>query len=170
MMTQVDTTVFDAAIASLKGAAAYNRDDVGRPAAILWPDEKREWETLVPRLRMVLPQFLVFGPYDKTNRSGPAIWLRCVLASRIPDVTWAPEDVPIIYMPSVSRMTLRATEECPAELRPLAELQYRGVFWSQYNGKDWTIAAFLQTEKGGLEHRQGQSHRCLDPSLFREAG
>ena len=82
--TQFGATVFDAVIASLKGAAAYNRGDVERPAAILWPDEKREWETLVPRLRMVLPQFLIFGPYDRTNRSGPTIWLRCVLAGRIP--------------------------------------------------------------------------------------
>jgi hypothetical protein len=150
-VTDVTTqTVFDAVIASLKCAAAYNRDDMARPAAILWPDEKREWESLIPRLRMVLPQFLIFAPYDKANRSGPAIWLRCVLAGRIPDVTWAPEDVPIIYLPGVSRPTLRATEEYPAELRPLAELQYRSVFWSQHNGRDWTIAAFLQSEKGGL--------------------
>ena len=41
-MTQTDATVFDAVIASLKGAAAYNRDDVAQPATILWPDEKRE--------------------------------------------------------------------------------------------------------------------------------
>ena len=31
------------------------------------------------------------------------------------------------------------------------ELQYRGVFWSQLNGKDWTITAFLQTNNGGLQ-------------------
>jgi hypothetical protein len=58
--------------------------------------------------------------------------------------------VPIIYLPGVSRPTLRATEDCPPELRPLAELQYRGVFWVQANGKDWTIAAFLQSDRGGL--------------------
>jgi len=39
-------------------------------------------ETLVLRLRIVLPQFLIFGPYDKTKRSGPAIWLCCVLQTR----------------------------------------------------------------------------------------
>ena len=37
------------------------------------------------------------------------------------------------------------------ELKPLAELQYRGVFWSQVNGKDWTVTAFLQTNHGGLQ-------------------
>ena len=99
-------TVFAAILDSLNSAAAYNRDDVVRPTAILWPDEKREWEGLVPRLRTALPQLLVFGPYDKTPRSGPAIWLRCVLAGRISEVTWASDDVPIIYLPGVSRPTL----------------------------------------------------------------
>jgi hypothetical protein len=32
----------------------------------------------------------------------------------------------------------------------LAELQYRGVFWSQTNGKDWTVKAFLTARQGGL--------------------
>jgi hypothetical protein len=29
-------------------------------------------------------------------------------------------------------------------------LQYRGVFWTQINGKDWTVNAFLRAIKGGL--------------------
>jgi hypothetical protein len=144
-------TVFDAILASLQAAADYHRDEVVQPAVILWTDEKREWERLVPRLRMVLPHFLVFGPYDKANRTGPAIWLRCVIAGKIADTCIPLGSVPIIYLPGVSRATLRATEECPQELKPLAELQYRGVFWSQTNGKDWTIAALLQTNHGGLQ-------------------
>jgi hypothetical protein len=59
--------------------------------------------------------------------------------------------VPILYLPGVSRATLRATEDCPDELKPLAEIQYRGVFWSQVNGKDWTVTAFLQSNHGGLQ-------------------
>jgi hypothetical protein len=148
--TQPRETVFDALIASLQGVAAYNRDDVVPPAAILWTDARRDWEILIPRLHVVLPQFLTLGSYDQANRVGPAIWLRSVLAGRIPDVAIPPDVVPIIYLPGVSRPTLRATEDCPPELRPLAELQYRGAFWSQYNGKDWTIAAFLQSDRGGL--------------------
>jgi hypothetical protein len=69
----------------------------------------------------------------------------------VPNVTWPSTAVPVLYLPGVSRATLRATEECPNELKPLAELQYRGVFWSHPNGKDWTIAAFLQSENGGLK-------------------
>jgi len=144
-------SVIDALLSSIQKAAEYHSDDAVPPAAILWPDEKREWERLVPRLRMVLPQFLVFGPYDQANRSGPAIWLRCVLGEKIPNVHLAKGIVPIIYLPGVSRATLRATDECPADLKPLAELQYRGTFWSQYNGKDWTVNAFLQTNHGGLQ-------------------
>src|SRR6266511_6458779 len=154
--TQPRETVFEALTALVQGAAAYNRDDVVPPAAILWTDERREWESLVPRLRVILPQFLALGSYDQANRVGPALWLRCVLAGRVPEVTTAPDLVPIIYLPGVSRPTLRATEDCPAELRPLAELQYRGVFWSQYNGKDWTIAAFLQSDRGGIGLRLGR--------------
>ena len=149
-MTQPGT-VFDALLASLQKATDYNRDDMTPPAAVLWPDEKREWERLVPRLRAAWPHFLTFGPFDKANRSGPAIWLRCVLAGKMPDIAVPAGTVPVIYLPGVSRSTLRATEECPAELKPLAELQYRGVFWSQLNGKDWTVTAFLQSGTGGLE-------------------
>jgi hypothetical protein len=162
-------TVLDALLAALQSVAAYNTDDVVPPAAVLWPDEKREWTALVPRLRLALPHFLVFGPYDRESRTGPAIWLRCVLAQKIPEFTWAPDTVPIMYLPGVSRATLRATEECPQALKPLAELQYRGVFWSQLNGKDWTITAFLQTEHGGLGLEIARDiataaamRRCLD--------
>jgi hypothetical protein len=49
-------------------------------------------------------------------------------------------------MPHVSRQTLRAVEECPDALKPLVELQYRGVVWTQKNGKDWTLEAFLVSE------------------------
>lgn len=155
----------DAIIESLKAAAVYNRDDVEPPAAILWPDEKREWECLVPRLRMVLPQFLVLGPYNKTNRTGPAIWLRCVLGRRIPEVD-LPLIVPIVYLPGVSRLSLRATEECPPELKPLAELQYRGVFWSCQVGslRGWRTcqkepASSLQMACGSTWGKS--SRRCL---------
>ncbi len=143
-------TLFDALLASLRRAADYNRDDTVRPAAVLWPDEKREWERLAPRFRASLPHFFALGSYDPATRTGPAIWLRCVLAGKIPEAAVGTGAVPILYLPGVSRALLRATEDCPWELKPLAELQYRGVFWSQASAKDWTVAAFLQAEKGGL--------------------
>ena len=141
----------DALVGSLLSAATYNRDDAVAPAAVLWPDEKREWEKLVPRLRQALPQFLTLGTFDADSRTGPAIWLRCVLGGQVPEVVLPAGTVPILYLPGISRATLRATEDCPSELKPLAELQYRGVFWSQFNHKDWTVPAFLQSAKGGLQ-------------------
>ena len=155
-------TVLDSLLRTLQKAADYNRDDVVPPAAILWPDEKREWERLLPRLRLALPHLLAFGPYDPTTRTGPAIWLRCVLAGKIPELALPPGVIPILYLPGISRPTLRATDECPPELRPLAELQYRGVFWSQHNGKDWTVSAFLQAEKGGLNLRLARDTATQD--------
>ena len=85
-------TVFDTLLAALRSSAAYNRDDVVPPAVMLWPDEKREGERLLPRLRLALPHRLTFGPYDKDRRTGPAIWIRCALAGRIPEITW-PADI-----------------------------------------------------------------------------
>ena len=58
--------------------------------------------------------------------------------------------VPVLYLPGVGRQDLRAVESCPESLKPLAELQYLGVIWSQVNGKDWTILTFLKSDQDGL--------------------
>jgi hypothetical protein len=56
-------TVFDPLLNALQKAGDYNRGNTVPPADMLWPDAKRERESLVPRTWGVLPQFLVFGPY-----------------------------------------------------------------------------------------------------------
>jgi hypothetical protein len=89
------------------------------PAAVLWPDEKREREKLAPRLRSVVPQFLTLCQFDAAHRTGLAIWLRCVLAGKIAELTLTSGTVPIIHWPGVSRVTPRATEYCLQELKPL---------------------------------------------------
>lgn len=45
------TTLFESLFGALRRSADYNRDDTVPLAAILWPDERREWEMSVPRLR-----------------------------------------------------------------------------------------------------------------------
>ena len=54
----------------------------------------------------------------------------------------------------------------------MAELQYRGVLWSQKNGRDWTVNAFLQSRDGGLgirvEGDQG-TREALQRSLLKLA-
>lgn len=145
------STVLDSLLTALSKAADYNRNDQAAPAVILWPDEARQWEPLMPRLRGILPHLLTLGSYDPATRAGPAIWIRCLLFRALPGFNyWPDETTAVIYLPGVSRHQLRAVENCPAALQPLAALQYRGVFFAHANGKDWSIAAFLQSDKAGL--------------------
>lgn len=143
-------TVIDAIVQSLGRAGEYNRDDQVAPAVVLWPDNEQQWEPLLPVLRERLPHLLTLGAYDAAKKTGPAVWIRCMIARGLPEANWTEKDIPIIYLPGVSRQELRAVAECPAPLMPLAELQYRGVFWSQASHKDWTVLAFLQASDGGL--------------------
>lgn len=138
------TTFIEAVAVALREAGAYNRDDQARPAAVLWPDRERQWEPLLPRLREQLP-LLTLGRFDVAARSGPAYWLRYKLSEE-----YDGDLPPILYLPGVARAELRAVEECPRPLRPLAELQYRGVFWAHRNGRDWSVPAFLASADGGV--------------------
>lgn len=189
-------TVIQALIKTLRAAAVFNPQVQVAPACILWPDKDRQWEAVIPRLQSELGELLVLGDFAPERRTGPAIWLRCVLANTVADIgvqgagdraqgaelppdtcplkpntctigenrvqgagcrgqgAELPPDTcplpPILYLPGVSRQDLRAVESCPDHLKPLAELQYRGVIWSQVNAKDWTIMAFLKSDQGGL--------------------
>lgn len=151
-------TVLEALAHSLAKASVYNRGVMVGPAAILWTDEGRQWEGLIPLLRELLPSLVQLGPYDPAARSGPGIWLRCLLAGELEAEGWSGEPVPILYLPGVSRQMLRAVESCPRHLQPLAELQYRGVLWSQQNARDWTVLAFLKSKEGlGLDVAQDKA-------------
>ncbi|WP_200346471.1 BREX-1 system phosphatase PglZ type B [Halochromatium glycolicum] len=165
-------TVLDRVLDSLRSAANISRVDQVRPAAVLWTDHERQWQALAERLREMLPELLVLGDHDPEARRGPAIWIKCMLARTLDEAEWPAGAVPIIYLPGVSRADLRAIESCPRELQPLAELQYRGVFWSQLNGKDWTVNAFLSSSRGGLnldlsadQATRHALHRALDVLL-----
>ena len=142
-------TFLESLVAAIEGASAYNSQDQVPPAAVLWPDGERQWESLLPALRNQLPVFAL-GEYSPDENTGPAYWLRCIIARTIPHPSLQDGQVPVLYLPGHSRSEFRVMESCPPELQPLAELQYRGILWSQKNGKDWTIAAFLQSKEGGL--------------------
>jgi hypothetical protein len=124
------------------------------PVAIVWTDATGEWSSLAPLLRVLMPEFFTYGEYLPAERSGPAIWLKCIVDRTLPDAP-APGKVPVLYLPYVSRQTLRAAADCPPQLAPLIELQYRGRVWHQSNGRDWTVLAFLMSAEGlGLEIAQ----------------
>ena len=99
-----------------------------------------------------IPELYALGPYAPEVRQGPVIWLKCIIERSLPDASPPPGVVPILYLPNVSRQDLRAGGDCPTDLQPLIELQYRGAVWHQRNGRDWTVDAFLSSEDGvGLE-------------------
>jgi hypothetical protein len=135
-------------VAALQSAAKGNSHAAVPTVAVLWPDKDGQWQAALPALKALLPSLCVLGPYVPEQRSGPAIWLKCAIAGLIAEMQF--DGVPVVYLPGVSRAELRAIESCPRDLQPLAELQYRGVFWSQANAKDWTLSAFLSSKTGGL--------------------
>src|SRR3989442_1285468 len=118
-------TVLFELLRALEHAGEYNAQDQSAPAAILWTDKDRQWEPLAPRLREALPQFLILGPYAPGERTGPAIWIRCMIERTLSEANWSESAIPILYLPGVSRQEIRAVEECPRELLPLAELRGR---------------------------------------------
>ena len=143
-------TVTEALIRSLDDAVRHNPDDTVCPCAVLWTDQDAQWQLVIPRLRQLLPNLLTLGEYQPDQRTGPAIWLRSAVDRALPTIEWSDEKPPILYLPQVSRQNLRAIQECPDNLKPLVELQYRGVCWTQKNGRDWTVEAFLVSDDGGL--------------------
>jgi len=152
---QTVNTLLEAVQASLRFAGSFNASDAVRPAAILWADPGEQWKPIVGLLSQFMPQLLMLGGYAPEKKQGPAIWLRTVLEPEVrqtsfSELDWDDEAISIIYMPGVSRQQLRAAEDCPPELRPLIELQYRGTVWKQRNGRDWTVEAFLASSDGGL--------------------
>ena len=133
----------------VRGAGAYTVGDQIPPAAILWPDGEKRWAGVLSELKGLIPELYSLGAIAPTERTGPAIWLRCIEARTVEP---APPSgrTPIFYLPGVSRQDLRAVEECTSEFEPLIELQFRGAVWTHPNGRDWTPFAFLTSAHGGL--------------------
>jgi len=146
MTTTAVATFLDALVDSLQAAAGYNRNAEIPPAAILWPDPTNEWEPLTPRVNELLP-VLSLGPYSPRDRTGPATWLRCMLAGALED---ARHGIAAVYLPGWTVRRLRAIAAYRHEHQPLAELQYRSAIWQQPDGQEWTIGAFLRRPDGGL--------------------
>jgi hypothetical protein len=137
-----------ALVAAVHAASKGNSHAAASAAAVLWPDKECQWQSALPALKKLMPSLFELGDYAPEERRGPAVWLKCAMAGLLPEMQL--DGVPVVYLPGVSRSELRAIESCPRDLQPLAELQYRGVFWSQLNAKDWTVGAFLASKNGGL--------------------
>ena len=146
----IEPTVIEKLVDSLRGATRFNPNDAERPAVVLWPDQGEQWQPVITHLRQLAPELLTYGEYQPESFTGPAIWIRTAIDRVLSEVEIAEDVIPIVYLPGVSRQALRAVEECPDSVKPLVELQYRGTCWTQKNGKDWTVEAFLVSSDGGL--------------------
>lgn len=120
------------------------------PAAILWTDKDAAWQSAMPLLKSAMPELVELGDYNPDQRTGPAVWIKCVIAGLTHQLET--DHIPVIYLPGVSRRELRAIESCPSHLTMLAELQYRSCWWATpNNNRDWTVSSFLANNTIGLE-------------------
>ena len=143
--------LIDYLISQLRSCATYNSAVQIAPTAILWTDIDRQWQCAMPFIKQHLPELVELGGYNPEQRIGPAIWIKCAIARMLDEDNLPSDKTPIIYLPGVGRKDLRAIEQCPDDLRPLAELQYRGCWWA-YNtaGRDWSVNSFLTNPRVGL--------------------
>ena len=137
-----EQTVLDRLVASVR-AKGTPLDGQEHPAAVLWTDPKREWRPLKDLLLDQVTEFLVLGDYKPGRRTGPAVWVRCVVDGAVDEPNLPEDRPPIVYLPGVARQELRAGAECPDRLKPMVELLFRGTLWHHPNGSDWTVNAYL---------------------------
>lgn len=140
-------TVLDRLAIALDDAARSDGNVVVTPVAVLWPDKAGEWEGGIGRLRGSR-RLLTLGPHDPDQGSGPALWLRCVVAGTVE--LDGPDGIPVVYLPGVSRDDLRSISADDQRLAPLVPLQHRSQWFAQSSGKDWTVKALLSNRDRGL--------------------
>src|SRR2546423_261150 len=93
--TKPAETLLEAVETSLLAASRHHVGVEEKPAAILWTDADAQWKPLVAKLQERLKQLIVLGSYDPVRRTGPAIWLNCVVARTI-EAGVPQESVPIV--------------------------------------------------------------------------
>ncbi|MEQ1762346.1 MAG: BREX-1 system phosphatase PglZ type B [Pyrinomonadaceae bacterium] len=136
--------IIEQIIAAVRSAATYNSHELAAPSVILWPDQEGLWIDCIDELRAACPELLSLGTYDPERSEGPGVWLRYRVDGA------HDSQVPILYLPDVGRSAFRSADQVPDVAKNLFGLQYRGQFWTQKNGKDWTPFAFLSSSEGGL--------------------
>ncbi len=77
------------------------------PVAIIWTDATGEWLSLAPMMRELIPEFYTLGAFRPKERTGPAIWLKCIVDRTLPEAPagWSrPHSLPTPRQPpSASR-------------------------------------------------------------------
>ncbi|MEA3640344.1 MAG: hypothetical protein VBE63_10405 [Lamprobacter sp.] len=97
---------------------------------MLWTDHEHQWQRLAERLRELLPELLTLGEHVPAERTGPTIWIKCMLARTLDEAAWPATTAPNLYLPRISRLDLRAIETCPRALQPCpASVAALVAFW-----------------------------------------
>lgn len=143
-------SIYDKVIQALKQAEKHNSAVMVKPEVILWPDPENQWADVIDVLQETLDNLFIYGTYEPKKKQGPSIWLKCMIAKSIPKATWSSKTIPIIYLPGISKNELKNVEEVGFQLQPLVEYQYTGTIFSQENGKEWTVLAFIENPSNGL--------------------
>lgn len=158
--------IIDLLAREIRASATYNSSVQVAPSAILWTDKLRQWEPALHLIQIALPELIVFGDYMPDRKTGPAIWIKCVVDNALPEIEMPADQIPIIYLPGIDRDELRAISSCPESLQPLAELQYRGCWWIYSNSsRDWTVNAFLRSKGIGAELDVAQDEKTQSAML-----
>ena len=140
-------TVLERLIDLLERAGRHGSPDQAPAAAVLWPDPENEFQGIMARVGAAVP-LVTLGPYGAGARAGPGIWIRCVLAGTAPGFDTSDGRPLLVYLPGCTREQIRDIAGGPDELRPLADLQFRGIVWLQRNGKEWTARSLLGGASG----------------------
>ncbi len=158
-MADADLRVLDILTSKVRALSDYNPNAEIKPTVILWPDKDCRFEKSIPNIQKSLPELLVLGDYNPEKKTGPAIWLRCVIAGTV-ETTIPEGKTPIIYMPGIGRDRFRP-DTADSLLKPLIPLQYTGRFFSQRSFRDITPYSFLaKTNEGlGLDIPEGSELR-----------
>lgn len=167
-------SIFDKVMQALKEAENHNSHVMVKPEVILWPDPDELWTDVIDVLQQHLPQLLIYGDYDLEKKQGPAIWIKCMVASVLDEANWDKGATPIIYLPGVSKSNLKDVKNAKFDIQPLLEYQYTGTLFTQENGKEWTIMAFIENQTQGLGLKVSKDNATKEalkktlPSLFQD--
>jgi hypothetical protein len=131
-------------------ATAHNSSVMVPPEVILWTDPEKQWESVIENLQESYQALFVLGTYQPDKLTGPAVWLKTIIAGELAEPLWNKKLTPVIYLPGISKSKLKEVASLGLDLQPLAEYQYTGTLFTQYNGKDWTVSSLLMNPDDGL--------------------
>lgn len=94
-------TLIQSLAAALKDAAKVNGSVQVKPATVLWTDAEAQWTTVFERLYAEGVGVVQLGEFEPELRRGPAIWLKCVVAGLIPELT-GNQSSTVLHLPGVS--------------------------------------------------------------------